>query len=209
MPAREVHIHNAHPRLKLDRRAVAKIIHILDANFRYTEADLPLLTPAAKKIAETQLALPQNKPAASPPKFRKTSAPASLVTGHWSFPAALPPGELSLAFLTDAALARIHDDFLDDPTTTDVITFDGNASLQSAGEICVSADTAATFAATHDRDFSEELTLYVVHGWLHLAGYDDLKPAKKRRMRAAESRAMDILRAAKALPVFKLGKRPA
>jgi probable rRNA maturation factor len=207
MSAREVHIHNAHPRLKLDRRAVAKIIHILDANFRYTEADLPLLTPAAKKIAETQLALPI--PETKTQSSSKRSAPASLVTRHWSFPAALPPGELSLAFLTDAALARIHDDFLDDPTTTDVITFEGNASLQSAGEICVSADTAATFAATHDRDFSEELTLYVVHGWLHLAGYDDLKPAKKRRMRAAESRAMEILRAAKALPVFKLGKRPA
>jgi probable rRNA maturation factor len=185
MPAREVHLHNAHPRLKLDRRAVAKVVHTLDAHFRYTEADLSLLTPTARKLAQAQL----NEPAA-------TAKPTE---------SAVPNGELSLAFLTDAALARIHDDFLDDPTTTDVITFEGNASLESAGEICVSADTAATFAATHDRDFSEELTLYIVHGWLHLAGYDDLKPAKKRRMRAAETRAMDLLRAAKALPRFKLG----
>jgi probable rRNA maturation factor len=223
MPAREVHIHNAHPRLKLDRRAVAKVIHTLDARFRYTEADLPLLTPAARKIAETQLAAassdldcgasaplsPTRLGASSSISRRKTPSPptASLVTDHWSFPPAVPPGELSLAFLTDAALARIHADFLDDPTTTDVITFEGNTTLESAGEICVSADTAATFAATHDRDFSDELTLYVVHGWLHLAGYDDLKPAKKRRMRAAESRAMDLLRAAKTLPRFKLGTR--
>ncbi len=194
MPAREVHIHNAHPRLKLDRRAVPKIIHTLDARFTYTEADLPLLTPAARKIAELQLSDSVNRKS-------RIQNPKS--------PSALPPGELSLAFLTDAALARIHDDFLDDPTTTDVITFEGNHSLESAGEICVSADTAATFAATHDRDFSDELTLYIVHGWLHLAGYDDLKPAKKRRMRAAEARAMDLLRAAKALPRFTLGKRPA
>jgi probable rRNA maturation factor len=189
MPAREVHLHNAHPRLKLDRRAVAKVIHTLDARFHYTEADLPLLTPTARKNAQVQLA---------------DASAFGLRTSD--FPPAVPPGELSLAFLTDAALARIHDDFLDDPSTTDVITFEGNAALQSAGEICVSADTAAAFAATHDRDFSEELTLYVVHGWLHLAGYDDLKPAKKRRMRAAESRAMDLLRAAKALPRFKLGR---
>jgi probable rRNA maturation factor len=189
MPAREVHLHNAHPRLKLDRRAVAKVIHTLDAHFSFTEADLPLLTPAARKTAEAQLA----------------SAPSPLALRPSDFPPAVPPGELSLAFLTDAALARIHDDFLDDPTTTDVITFEGNAALESAGEICVSADTAATFAATHGRDFSDELTLYVVHGWLHLAGYDDLKPAKKRRMRAAESRAMDLLREAKTLPRFKLG----
>jgi probable rRNA maturation factor len=45
--------------------------------------------------------------------------------------------------------------------------------------------------------------LYVVHGWLHLAGYDDLEPAKKRRMRAAEARAMKLLRTAQAVPAFK------
>jgi probable rRNA maturation factor len=49
--------------------------------------------------------------------------------------------------------------------------------------------------------------LYVVHGWLHLAGYDDLRPQKKRLMRAAEKRAMTLLRAAGAKPVFQL--RPA
>jgi probable rRNA maturation factor len=201
MPAREVHIHNAHPRLKLDRRAVAKVIHTLDARFRYTESDLPLLTPTARKLAEARLA-----ESAAGPSAPSSANPKSKIQNRKS--PAVPAGELSLAFLTDAALARIHDDFLDDPTTTDVITFEGNAALESAGEICVSADTAATFAITHDRDFSDELTLYVVHGWLHLAGYDDLKPAKKRRMRAAESRAMDLLRAAKALPIFKLGKRP-
>ena len=52
--------------------------------------------------------------------------------------------------------------------------------------------------------FSAELTLYVIHGWLHLAGYDDLKPARKRRMRAAEKRAMALLRKAGALPVFRM-----
>jgi probable rRNA maturation factor len=36
--------------------------------------------------------------------------------------------------------------------------------------------------------------LYVAHGWLHLAGYDDLEPAARRRMRGAERRAMRILR---------------
>ena len=193
MPAREVHLHNAHPRLKLDRRAVAKVVHTLDAHFRYTEADLQQLTSNARKIAEAQL----NDDAKNP------------LAGKSVSPSPVPEGELSLAFLTDAALARIHDDFLNDPTTTDVITFEGNASLASAGEICVSADTAATFAATHNRDFSDELTLYVVHGWLHLAGYDDLKPAKKRRMRAAETRAMDLLRSAKVIPKFTLSPRRA
>lgn len=153
--SREVHIHNAHPRLKLDRRKIAQVVHTLDG-----------------------------------------AAP--------EFQGGCPAGELSLAFLTDAALARIHADFLSDPTPTDVITFEGNPSLSSAGEICVSADTAANYAKLHDRNFSEELTLYVVHGWLHLAGYDDLKPQKKRQMRAAEKKALGILRSANALPTFLL-----
>ena len=152
---RDVHVHIAHPRLKLDKSAVASVVHTLDQH-----AD--------------------------------------------KFLGGCPAGELSLAFITDKAIARIHADFLSDPTPTDVITFEGNAALGSGGEICVSADTAAAYAAQHRHDFSEELTLYVVHGWLHLAGYDDLKPAKKRRMRAAEKRAMALLTAAKTLPRFSL-----
>jgi len=115
--------------------------------------------------------------------------------------------ELSLVFLTDAALARLHADFLDDPTTTDVITFAGDPALGTAGEICVSVDTAAAYARDHRRPFSEELTLYLVHGWLHLAGHDDLVPARKRAMRRAEARAMRALARAGALPSFSLRVR--
>jgi len=167
---REVAIRNAHPRLRLDRPAVATAIGVLDAHAR-------------------------------------------------KFLGGCPAGELSLVFLTDPALARIHADFMDDPTATDVITFGGDKTAGLAGEICVSADTAARFvglplvgtpasarrqAPALQGAFSSELTLYLVHGWLHLAGYDDLQPAKKRRMRAAEARAMHLLRAAQAVPEFQL-----
>lgn len=150
---RALAVANQHPRLRLDRRAVAAVIHTLDAEF-----------PKAK----------------------------------------VAPGELSVVFLTDAALAQLHADFLDDPTTTDVITFEGDPALGVAGEICVSVDTAARYARTHRRDFAAELTLYLVHGWLHLAGYDDLVPAKKRVMRRAEATAMELLRNQEKIPWFKL-----
>ncbi|HVT71660.1 MAG TPA: rRNA maturation RNAse YbeY [Lacunisphaera sp.] len=130
-----------------------------------------------------------------------------------------PPGELSLVFLSDAALARIHGDFMDDPSSTDVITFPGNPAAGLAGEICVSVDMAARFVGlrkgrppgrprpvgrpARQERFSLEFTLYLVHGWLHLAGYDDLQPAKKRRMRAAEARAMRLLKASGAMPEFR------
>jgi probable rRNA maturation factor len=122
---------------------------------------------------------------------------------------AFPSGELSVVFLTDAALAQLHADFLSDPSPTDVITFAGDPAQGTAGEICVSADAAlrqvSSLALRPSRlDFSTELTLYLVHGWLHLAGFDDLHPAKKRHMRRAEARAMKLLRAAGAMPRFSL-----
>jgi probable rRNA maturation factor len=157
-----VRIHNSHPQLRLDRRAIAAAIHRLD-------------THAAELL-------------------NLAAAPSALHP--------VPPGELSVAFLTDSALARLHARFLDDPSPTDVITFAGIPALDQAGEICVSADTARVFAAGHRHDLSEELTLYVVHGWLHLAGHDDRQPEKKKRMRAAEARALTLLRASRTLPQF-------
>ena len=109
--------------------------------------------------------------------------------------------DLSVTFLTDEALAELHGQFLDDPTATDVITFPAKPGFGVAGEICVSVDAARRQPG---RVFSDELTLYVVHGWLHLAGYDDLEPAKKRRMRRAEQTALARLRAAGAMPRFTL-----
>lgn len=163
--------------------AVRRAIALLDENFRIVPADLPTFSPARRAaLAES--------------KIQKRKSKIS--------PGVCPAGELSLVFLTDAALAQLHADFLDDPTTTDVITFDGDATAGLAGEICVSADTARAYARQHDRDFATELTLYVVHGWLHLAGYDDLRPARKRRMRAAEARALKLLADADAIPRFRL-----
>lgn len=156
-PARDVSVANRHPRLRVNRRAVVRVISVLEAN--------------ASRIGLR--------------------------------PAEIPQGEMSLVFLTDSALAKLHGDFLDEPTTTDVITFEGDSLAGTAGEICVSADTAAAYAKSNGHDFSTELTLYVVHGWLHLAGHDDLAPKKKRVMRQAEARAMHVLQHAGAIPEFK------
>ncbi|HEY8993823.1 MAG TPA: rRNA maturation RNAse YbeY [Lacunisphaera sp.] len=218
---REISIRNAHPRLHVPRAAVAKAITLLDERFEMLSGDLPYLS------------LPRPRLEAFQPRIKN---PKSKIRGS------CPAGELSLVFLTDPALAKIHGDFMSDPTATDVITFEGDVMAGLAGEICVSADTAAKYvglvegprpresgsvegsapagprpsrsSALHktrlagtralQNAFAIELTLYVVHGWLHLAGYDDLQPAKKRRMRAAEARAMKLLQEAAAIPAFQL-----
>ncbi len=187
---REIAIANRHPRLRLDRRALSKAVDHLDARFRFTAADLPTLSPAARRRARSQI-----------------SNLKSQIGGDHAACAA-PAGELSITFLTDPALAKLHADYLDDPTTTDVITFEGDETLGHAGDVCVSVDTALAYAKKHELPFAEELLRYVIHGWLHLAGYDDLEPRKKRRMRAAEERALKLLRSADLLPEFSLRPRP-
>jgi len=175
-PARTVLVANRHPRLRLARRALVHAIHILDAGFRVLPGDRKYLT---------------QRPA-----------------GDDDDVSPVAPGDLSLVFVTDTTLAQLHADFLGDPTPTDVITFAGNPALGSAGEVCVSADAARRQVGARARDdvFAAELLLYVVHGWLHLAGFDDLRPDRKRAMRRAESRAFRLLRThLTRLPEFRLG----
>ena len=102
-------------------------------------------------------------------------------------------GELSVVFVTDATIGQIHDDFMNDPSATDVITFPASTEMESAGEIIVSVDHALSRAEELGEPFSRELSLYLVHGWLHLAGYDDRNETDRAAMRIAEQQALEIL----------------
>jgi probable rRNA maturation factor len=119
----------------------------------------------------------------------------------------VPAGELSIVFLAAPEMTALHHRFMQHPTPTDVITFDGDPDHDQAGEICVCPDVARDYARSHGGDFSSELTLYVAHGFLHLAGFDDTTPALRRRMRAAEREALEVLRAAAAVPRFAWSRR--
>ncbi len=83
---------------------------------------------------------------------------------------------VEVAVVSDSAIATVHGEFLDDPTPTDVITFDH-------GEILVSAETAAARAPEFGHSSDRELALYVVHGLLHLAGFGDSSAGEFQRMR--------------------------
>jgi probable rRNA maturation factor len=200
--SRSIEIQNRHPRLRAPAAEIRRVIALLDEHFQILPADLPTFS----QVARGRLRVGQSK-------IQNRKSKIS--------PGGCPPGELSLVFLTDSALAQLHADFMDDPSLTDVITFEGDAAAGLAGEICVSADTAARYVglldgaapaaprsrhhpASQQSVFATELTLYLVHGWLHLAGYDDLQPTKKRRMRAAEARALKLLRTHAAIPAFVL-----
>lgn len=89
--------------------------------------------------------------------------------------------EVGVAVVSDRVIARIHRDFMDVPGATDVITFEH-------GEIVISADTAAAQAAAHGHGVFEELALYIVHGLLHLNGFDDIDPRDRLRMHRVQDR---------------------
>ncbi|MGJ8654259.1 MAG: rRNA maturation RNase YbeY [Opitutaceae bacterium] len=118
-------------------------------------------------------------------------------------------GELSIVFVDDATIAQVHADFMDDPTPTDVITFPANTEMQSAGEIIVSVDHARSRAFELGEPFSRELSLYLVHGWLHLAGYDDRNEADRAQMRLAEQKALSLLDRADVGTRFELNEKTA
>ncbi|MDA0346998.1 MAG: rRNA maturation RNase YbeY [Verrucomicrobia bacterium] len=114
----------------------------------------------------------------------------------------IPDGELSIAFLDEKAHCKLHADFLDDPSPTDVITFPGDPDEDMAGEICVSVCMARTYAESHGEDFSKELTLYLIHGWLHLAGFDDLTEKDRQAMKKEEQVCISNLETNKRIPLF-------
>ena len=82
---------------------------------------------------------------------------------------------VEIAVVDDEAIARVHAEFLNDPTETDAITF-------PYGEILVSCDTAARYAAEHGLNPQEELFRYMVHGLTHLHGYLDYEPEDRQAL---------------------------
>ncbi len=97
-------------------------------------------------------------------------------------------GAITLVLVDDEQMAQLHGQYKNDPTTTDVLTFDLRDGEDDPleGDLILCIDEAARQAAARGHDTRMELLLYAVHGLLHLIGYDDVKAADYRRMHAKE-----------------------
>ena len=91
--------------------------------------------------------------------------------------------EIVVLLISDERMAELHRRFLNKSGPTDVITF-------QHGEIFISVPTAKRQARNFGTSTLAEIELYIVHGLLHLSGFDDRTPAGTRRMRVAEARAL-------------------
>ncbi len=101
--------------------------------------------------------------------------------------AGIRQAEISLAIVDDPTIHRLNREFLAHDYPTDVLSFvlerEGD---RLEGEVIASADTAIASAGRFGWQPADELLLYVIHGTLHLVGYDDLAPEPLAEMRQAE-----------------------
>lgn len=100
--------------------------------------------------------------------------------------------EVSISFVDTPTISQMHEDFFDDPTTTDCISFPmdppGGPGYLVMGDVFICPETAHSYVASHGGNVYKEITLYVVHGLLHLLGYDDIEDEDIEKMRSAEAR---------------------
>ena len=102
------------------------------------------------------------------------------------------PEEIAIYFVSEKKICQLHEQFFQDPTPTDCISFPLDENY--LGDIFVCPATALSYAAKNNLDPQEETVLYIVHGILHLLGYDDLEVKARRLMRKKEKSCMRHLR---------------
>ena len=102
--------------------------------------------------------------------------------------------KISLAFVDDATIHGINKRFLNHDEPTDVITFPlSGAAKKLEGELVIGVEVALRQAAERGHAVEAELSLYVIHGLLHLCGYDDKKPKDAAAMRVKERQYLQTL----------------
>ena len=105
--------------------------------------------------------------------------------------------EVIFHFVDKSTMTKLHEEFFHDPTPTDCISFPIDASSEEGdgyhilGEVFVCPEVAIEQAKTFKQEPYREVSLYCIHGLLHLLGYDDLDPRQEKMMREEEKRCMN------------------
>jgi probable rRNA maturation factor len=94
--------------------------------------------------------------------------------------------EVCVALISDRRMSGLHRQFLDQAGPTDVMTFEH-------GEIFISAETARKNARRFGNSLGRELELYVIHGLLHLHGFDDRTARDADRMKQIQKKILATL----------------
>ena len=96
-------------------------------------------------------------------------------------------GAVSVIFCSDNYILDINQRFLQHDYFTDIITFDYSEGEKISGDLFISVDSVRENSIEYETEFEEELHRVIVHGVLHLIGYDDHTDEDIRTMRSKEN----------------------
>ncbi len=102
-------------------------------------------------------------------------------------------GDINIIFCSDSYLLEINRQFLGHDYFTDIITFDYCRGNKIHGELYISIETVEANAVEYEQAVLTELHRVIIHGILHLLGFDDHKKEDIYRMRDAEDKSLILL----------------
>ena len=104
-------------------------------------------------------------------------------------------GRVGIALMDNATIHALNKRFLNHDEATDVLSFplSDPGSRKLEGDLAIGAEVAQAQAAARGHDVQAELALYVIHGLLHLCGYDDHEDEGRAAMRARERHYLGLL----------------
>ena len=103
------------------------------------------------------------------------------------------PGELNIIFTSDTYLRQLNKKHLSSNYFTDIISFDYSGKETVSGELFISIDRVRENAVSYNEGFEKELNRVIIHGILHLLGYDDGSEKEKSVMRCEENTSLKNL----------------
>lgn len=103
-------------------------------------------------------------------------------------------GDISIIFCSDNYILEVNMKYLNHDYFTDIITFDYCEGNRISGDLFISIDTVRENASFYGSEFTEELNRVMVHGILHLIGYDDHTEADQKLMREKENYYLEMRR---------------
>jgi probable rRNA maturation factor len=110
--------------------------------------------------------------------------------------------DLSILFVNESRMAQLNKTHLQHEGPTDIITFDYCTPALLHGELVICPAVASRHAQQYRATLGRELARYIIHGVLHLRGFDDQTPAVRRKMKREENRLLQKL--ARRFPVDSL-----
>lgn len=102
-------------------------------------------------------------------------------------------GDISVIFVSDEYLLEMNNQYLEHDYFTDIITFDYTEEKNLSGDLFISIDTVLSNSQDFKVPFINELHRVIIHGILHLMGYDDKTPEDKHIMQRMENESLEVL----------------